>query len=72
MRTALFVATVGYLLCPECKQRITDTKGKERTIHVIDISERWEELKHETWECPHCRAQFKLPSNTFAPKETSA
>lgn len=63
-RTATFVPTAGFLLCPHCGMKYTASDGKTTTIYDTK-GPHWEALRQERWQCSNCRKQFALPANPF-------
>ena len=67
MKTAQFVPTAGYLICPHCHEVIRASDGKTHLLHD-DMSARWEANQRLRWQCNNCQQPFSLPANPFKKK----
>lgn len=63
MKSAKFVPLSGYLLCPNCGERITASNGVS-CLHDT-AGQKWEKMSHEKWQCMKCHQRFALPRNPF-------
>lgn len=66
MKQARLLIKSILLVCPECQQTVTTSKG-EQVLRADDpgIAERWAHVKKHGLTCPHCNAVFTLPTNPF-------
>ncbi len=65
MKIAKFVPVAGYLLCPNCGEKITDSTGKVSNIRSDAAGPYWEQMAQENWKCKKCHRRFGLPVNPF-------
>ncbi len=66
VKTAKFIPLSGYLLCPECEVRITDSAGNQRAIYADSAKDGWEVARRDKQSCPHCHHVYFLPKNPFS------